>query len=65
MKFRVIVFMGQSNMYGTVRACELKPPYLEKPARIRICANGRGDARLIHYWIGIVARLLPTARVYP
>ncbi len=57
--------MGQSNMQGAGRERELKSPYLEKHDRIRIWAKGRGDARLIHYRIGIVARLLPTARVYP
>jgi hypothetical protein len=33
--------MGQSNMHGTGRANELKPPYTEKHDRIRIWANGR------------------------
>jgi hypothetical protein len=40
-KFRVFVLMGQSNMHGTRRANELKPPYTEKHDRIRIWANGR------------------------
>jgi len=39
-KFRVFVLMGQSNMHGTARANELKPPYAEKHERIRIWANG-------------------------
>ena len=39
-KFRVFVLMGQSNMHGTGRANELKPPYTEKHDRIRIWANG-------------------------
>lgn len=40
-KFRVFVLMGQSNMHGTGRANELKPPYTEKHDRIRVWANGR------------------------
>ncbi len=39
-KFRVFVLMGQSNMHGTARARELKPPYTEKHERIRIWAHG-------------------------
>ena len=42
-KFRVFVLMGQSNMHGTARANELKPPYTEKHERIRIWANGRWE----------------------
>ncbi len=42
-KFRVFVLMGQSNMHGTARANELKPPYTEKHDRIRIWANGRWE----------------------
>lgn len=42
-KFRVFVLMGQSNMHGTARAAELKPPYTEKHDRIRIWANGRWE----------------------
>ena len=42
-KFRVFVLMGQSNMHGTGRANELKPPYTEKHDRIRIWANGRWE----------------------
>ncbi len=42
-KFRVFVLMGQSNMHGTARASELKPPYTEKHDRIRIWANGRWE----------------------
>ena len=42
-KFRVFVLMGQSNMHGTARANELKPPYAEKHERIRIWANGRWE----------------------
>ena len=42
-KFRVFVLMGQSNMHGTGRANELKPPYTEKHDRIRVWANGRWE----------------------
>ena len=42
-KFRVFVLMGQSNMHGTARANELKPPYTKKHERIRIWANGRWE----------------------
>lgn len=42
-KFRVFVLMGQSNMHGTARANELKPPFTEKHERIRIWANGRWE----------------------
>jgi len=42
-KFRVFVLMGQSNMNGSGRATELKPPYTEKHERIRIWANGRWE----------------------
>jgi lysophospholipase L1-like esterase len=42
-RFRVFVLMGQSNMHGTARANELKPPYTEKHDRIRIWANGRWE----------------------
>ena len=42
-KFRVFVLMGQSNMAGSGRATELKPPYTEKHERIRIWANGRWE----------------------
>jgi len=40
-KLRVFVLMGQSNMHGTARARELRPPYTENHDRIRIWANGR------------------------
>jgi lysophospholipase L1-like esterase len=42
-KFRVFVLMGQSNMHGTARANELKPPYNQRHDRIRIWANGRWE----------------------
>ena len=42
-KFRVFVLMGQSNMAGSARAKDLKPPYTEKHERIRIWANGRWE----------------------
>lgn len=42
-KLRVFVLMGQSNMHGTARARELRPPYTEKHDRIRIWANGRWE----------------------
>ena len=42
-KFRVFVLMGQSNMNGSGRASELKPPCTEKHERIRIWANGRWE----------------------
>ncbi|MDP6042114.1 MAG: sialate O-acetylesterase [Candidatus Latescibacteria bacterium] len=42
-KFRVFVLMGQSNMNGSGRANELKPPYNQKHDRIRIWANGRWE----------------------
>jgi lysophospholipase L1-like esterase len=42
-KFRVFVLMGQSNMHGTARAHDLRPPYTEKHDRIRIWANGRWE----------------------
>jgi len=43
-KFRVFVLMGQSNMQGAGRAINLKAPYTETHERIRIWANGGGDA---------------------
>ncbi len=42
-KLRVFALMGQSNMNGSGRATELKPPYTEKHERIRIWANGRWE----------------------
>jgi hypothetical protein len=42
-KFRVLVLMGQSNMTGSARAKNLKPPYTERHDRIRIWANGRWE----------------------
>ena len=42
-KLRVFLLMGQSNMTGSGKARELKPPYNEKHDRIRIWANGRWE----------------------